>query len=90
MGVIIHLLLATNIGIARLWKNLNPSLFRDIITELNSHCIMERLLALKNYTFKSFEREWGLWLQHPRSFPNFYEGGRLSYKVWRLPDENSF
>lgn len=56
--VITHLQLTTTLQIAKGWKSPHPPSLPEVFVELNSHCVLERALTLKNDTFKKCQREW--------------------------------
>lgn len=59
--VVTLILPITTLHIAKQWKQVQPYLFYDIISELNSHCMM---VAIKNVPYRQFLAAWNEWLSN--------------------------
>lgn len=59
-----HILFATRIALAKLWRSPSPPHLEEIKNRVNLHCEMERMLAYKERRATAFHKKWDTWLAY--------------------------
>ena len=65
--IVLHILIASRITVASLWKSADAPNLPMVITRLNTQAQLELLLAYKNDSIIPYRRKWKMWLTHPKA-----------------------
>lgn len=59
--VVIHILSAARISLAREWRSQSPPKIEEVISRINTHYTMEKMLAYKERRASAFHKYWEIW-----------------------------
>lgn len=59
--IVIHILFAARISLAREWRSQTPPKIEAVISRVNAHYTMEKMLAYKERRAPAFHKNWEIW-----------------------------